>query len=689
MYYIDDYKQRAIDKIIPYLIEFPQIVKIIESNADRYQAIEDIMWEIANNFRVIDSRGVFLNAHANNEVTNIIYTDKAEDAFTYGTDMPLFQAYGTGHYYSQGSYISGIKKSVSEDKLIRAVQAKIIQNNTNGTVEDIIEALKLMYNAEHVRVFESNPLNLSIMLIGGNLEISSSGNYETIKQFIPACVNFNNIFVDTSMFDLFMYDENSSYGDTRYPIRVADTVDKYYYVSFSVNLDSEFEEYITTNHDSFKDNMFACITGSFTKTVNNGTIISSYDSDTNNNFRIKLVENESKYYFAVDYNGQTFISNYEVIEDGRYTIVAHNINNTLKVWFSNKIPLKGKLLSDTDYVNNVITSLPPDISIENFSDINAPIYINCFNQGNTNTDFGDFTYYAMIFGDIEDNTAVATEYYTSCYGEKQILFNCLENKNHLYINTNNPLVSNIMTKQSYYNYKQSHSAGKYVYLDGKSGIDYRINNEPVECYIDNFNIEFDVCMPVEISTGNIISNFVNQDDYNSNIHFNNDGSLSVVFSAIDDFDEENIDETLEQTISQYTVQTGINTIKVGEYASFRVVLEDNVKIYKNNNLIYTSDLNGKIFDMSEIIKIGYNNDLSSFYKGFIKNVNIVLNGHKENILYKKILNIPFKNRLEDDSKIIPYVNYGARFITVPQLIEDRTNLDLYGNELLGIRVYKE
>ena len=60
MYYISDYRKRAIDTIIPYLIDFPQVVKIIETSADRYQAIEDCLWNIANNFKVDDARGVFL-----------------------------------------------------------------------------------------------------------------------------------------------------------------------------------------------------------------------------------------------------------------------------------------------------------------------------------------------------------------------------------------------------------------------------------------------------------------------------------------------------------------------------------------------------------------------------------------------------------------------------------------------------
>ena len=94
MYYIDDYKKQAINKIIPYLIEFPQIVSIIENSDDRYQAIEEVLWRIGNNFRVINARGVFLDAIAHNEVVDIVYTDKAKDAFTYGTQEPMYHKLG-------------------------------------------------------------------------------------------------------------------------------------------------------------------------------------------------------------------------------------------------------------------------------------------------------------------------------------------------------------------------------------------------------------------------------------------------------------------------------------------------------------------------------------------------------------------------------------------------------------------
>lgn len=758
MYYIDDYRKKAIEKMIPYLIEFPQIVKIVESSADRYQAIEDVLWKIANNFKVSDSRGVFLTAHANNEVTNIIYTDKAKDAFTFGTDAPLYQAYGTGHYYSQGSYISGIKKSVSEDKLIRAVQSKIIQNNTSGTVEDIIEALKLLYNAEHVKVYESYPLNLSIMLVGGNLEISSSGNYENIKQFVPACVKFNNIFVDTSMFDIFQYDTSSSYGDSRYPIRVQDSIDKYNYISFSVNLDSEFKEYVKTNHEKFDDNMYVCVCGQFTKINNDATLISSCSSvlteeeendenvneesdilvvedildgegddnldgnepddggndnedddepddippedepstqDNINGFRVKISEVDGVNYLSVQYNDQLYVSEHVVNEEDRYAVIVYNKDNKLMTWFVKGTPLNGELYPDNDVVFNRVNAIEPDILIEGFTTVDAPMYINCMNKNDEKCDFADFTYYAITFGNMSNQEAICTEYYASCYGEKQFLFNCLENKNHLDIYTNNPLVSNIMTKQSYYNYKKNFSAGKYLYLDGKSGIDYYINENDIECNIVNADIEFDICMPNEISTGPIVSNFINNQEDNANIYFDSDGALHVRFIVMEDYAVE--EDVTESIPVQYDEHTGSNVIQVGEYASFKVSFtEQYINIYKNSNLIHSIFMSEDIKNLSKTLKIGYDNDLNKFYKGFIKNVKVSVNtnivSEEDNSIiseYNINLNMPYDNKLKDLDNKFKYTNFGARFLTVPQLINDKTNLDLYGNELISIRSRKE
>lgn len=693
MFYIDDYRKRAVNKIIPYLVDYPQIVKIIENSADRYQAVEDLLWDVATNFKVVDSRGVFLDAHAKNEVIDIIYTDKANDAFTYGTDMPMYQAYGKGKYYSQASYISGIRKNISEDKLIRAVQAKIIQNNTNCTIEDLIESLKLLYNATNVKIYESNPLNLSIMLSGSNLELSSSGNYENVKNMMPACVNLTNIFVNSNQFDLFLYDENSSYGENRYPVRVGDTIDLYNYISQSVSLDSEFEEYITTNHEKFDNNMLCCITGVFNK-LNDGAMLFSLNDEANQtSIKVGVKQKEdNEFYIFTEYKfineesgepqvEETF-SNKIVRLDKKYTLTVMNDNGVFKVWLFDGVFINGEESNaDISKVFNRVSNINPNISINKYVTIEAPIYINCEYTNNSVSNFGDFLYYAILFAnvDTENKTINTTEYYATCYGEKQILFNCLENKNHLYINTKNPLLSNIMTQQSHYNYKATHSNGKYLYLDGKSAIEYYTSNENTVCNIKNIDISFDICCPIEIQNSPIITNIVNNDGDNSGFFIEQlDDDKTIMFKCkYNDTEGKPQDMTVTSSI----------ILENDKFTNVRLTYSNNkCTFYRNGQQTSYVDIDGDIYNISKTIILGANKDLTSIYKGFVKNLFIKIEGENENGVCSINLDLPYKSRLQDTNKKYEYLNFGARFITTPQLIDDKKGLDLYGNNLVGTRV---
>lgn len=675
MYYIDNYRKQAVDKIIPYLITFPEIIKIIENSADRYQAIEDVLWQIATNFRVEDSRGIFLNAHANNEVVNIIYTDKVDDAFTYGTDRPLLQAYGTGHYYSQASYISGIRKTFSEDKLIRAVLAKIIQNNTSATIEELIEGLKLLYNAEHVSVFESQPLNINLMLSGKNLELSSSGNYENIKQMLPACVALKNIFVNPYTYDIFKYDKNSSYGDTRYPIRVGETIDTYRYISNAITLRNIDKEYILTNYASIDDGMFICICGKFENINDGGTIISS-NIDVNNGFNLETINEDDKTYIAIEYNGVLNKTNIEINNTQDYTITVYYHNNQLKLWYDNSVSVKGAIDEDSSYLSKKILYTTPTFILDNFTPVNAPIYINCKNIENIQSNFSDFTYYVLLFGVYKNNNIKINEHYNTCYGEKQILFNCIENKNHLNIFTSNKLIKDITTKQSHYNYKLNYSNGKYIYLDGKSGIKYQLSNNDIECNIDEFKLSFDLCQPVNIQNSLVFNNILNKTEENSNIIINEFNGFTFYFTAIND-DGEKI-ETFYNSPD--------NIINVGEFASYTIHFTNkNIYFYKNNKLLSEYIVIGSLKDIPKNLLVGYDNELSNFYKGFIKNIKLFIKGTDQEKEYTIDLNAPLKYSLQNENAINRYENYGARFITTPQLINDTTKLDLFGNNLVGER----
>lgn len=683
MYYIDDYKKRAIDKIIPYLVDFPQIVKIIENSADRYQAIEDLLWSVATNFKVADSRGVFLDAHAKNEVLDIIYTDKADDAFTYGTDKPLYQAYGTGHYYSQASYISGIRKNISEDKLIRAVQAKIIQNNTNCTIEDLIEGLKLLYNATGVKIYESNPLTISVMLTGSKIELSSSGNYENIKKMLANCIGLKNIYVNPHQFDIFTYDENASYGENRYPVRVGDAVDLYYYISQSTNLDSEFEEYIVTNHEKFDNNMFCCIAGSFTKINDGAVLFSSVDTVNHNIIKvgIKYSEDGEPHLFS-QYNDTEVISDNIVQLNKKYTIVIMNDNNVFKVWLYDGVLINGTSSStDESKILNRIANIEPNIYISDYFTVEAPITINCEQGTGVQSNFGDFLYYAIIFGnaDLQSQNINTTEYYATCFGEKQIIFNCLENKNHLHVNTKNPLLSNIMTKQSYYNYKATHSNGKYLYLDGKSNIEYYVLQENSLCNVTDIDISFDICIPINIQTSPILTNLINDEADNSGFYIEKqDDNYTIMFNCKH--------YNAEGEIQEIRIPSNI-TLKTEEFTSIRFTYSDNkFAFYKNGAEISIAEIDGYLHNILKTFIVGSNLDLTSMFKGFIKNLFIKIKGEDNGSICSIDLDLPYKSRLKDSYKKYDYTNFGARFITTPQLINDTKNLDLYGNNLIGSRI---
>ena len=73
MYQILDYKKRAINMLIPYLLEFPQLISVVEQGADRYQEIEKVIWELATNLRLDESSGIWRDAKTKNTATNIIY----------------------------------------------------------------------------------------------------------------------------------------------------------------------------------------------------------------------------------------------------------------------------------------------------------------------------------------------------------------------------------------------------------------------------------------------------------------------------------------------------------------------------------------------------------------------------------------------------------------------------------------
>lgn len=330
MYYITEYKKNAINKLIPYLLEFPQIVKITEMNAGRYQYIEDILWNIANNFKVNNARGSFLDIIAHNEGTNIVYADtvKVQDAFTYGSTWDIEnpdseeknpQIYGTGKYYSDTTYLYNTEINVSEEQTIKAIKAQIIKNNTNGEAEDFIEAIKLYFNIDKVQILESYPLGISLVIGGDDLRISGTNNKEIIKTFLPICVSLNNLYLNDKTYNMYQLGRDVSYGTSRYPREISELISSYTYLSPSIRLKPEFHEYVVTNNNSIPNNSFCCISGVLNDVIDNSCILSS----TNTKDNVSLIVKDNR--LAINYNNNDIKSNIEAKNGEKYTITMANV----------------------------------------------------------------------------------------------------------------------------------------------------------------------------------------------------------------------------------------------------------------------------------------------------------------------------------------------------------------------------
>ena len=705
MYYIDDYRQQAINKIIPYLIEFPEIVSIIEDSADRYQAIEDILWKIANNFKVINSRGVFLNAHAHNEVVELVYTDKAKDAFTYGTEYPKTQAFGTGHFYSQASYLSGISKDVSEDKLIRAVQEKIIQNNTNGTIQDFIEAMKLHFNATSVKIYESYPLAISLMESGKKLELSSSGNKEAIKKCLPACVSLNNLYINDHLFDQFMYSKKSSYAnDSRYPITLGNTDYLYKYISTAVNLNSNDKEYIKINSPFYNVDFtqneipFECICGKLTDIKNNG-VIYSFIYNSTDIYKVSLITKQidNKNYFVLSrdmwndtdslwQNVDLINTNIEVIVNKDYTFLLNINRNSFdfcRVWIFNDVKLIGQTtFQDTSWIYNMLQNDTTFTEIQlNTTNINYDtqniLNAEIINYDNKNLgNYSDIIYYCILGGVLNDGSNIDIEnesshYYITCFGEKNLLFNCLSNKNHVIINTDSILQNNLTIKQSSFNYKKWHSNGRYLNIYNKnSQPSIRWNSQqPIDSLINSFELSFDLCLPIN-STANILNGLLGSDT-KFNISYNFDKQkLTIVLPTY----------TSGNVETPYTVEINLtNEEFIKKFNNLKIKYSDNkISIYIDDVLLKSENvLDVNVRYLNAILELG---PINAFIKNLIFNCVYTDGINISNLEY----NLPLIDSLYEKNNLIQPINYNARFLTVPQLIDNTANKDLFNNETLRI-----
>jgi hypothetical protein len=224
-----------------------------------------------------------------------------------------------------------------------------------------------------------------------------------------------------------------------------------------------------------------------------------------------------------------------------------------------------------------------------------------------------------------------------------------------------------------------------MYLDGKSYVDYNVSTVSNSCDIEKLELDFDLCLPLELKHCVLLSGFIGN-DISSKVEFNKDAN-SIMFNFSK---QDTLEDGTETTIFD-SILIPENTVNLNEYCNFKLVVNNSkALVYKNGFLIKEYDLSFRLQNTPTVVKVGCDQNNENFFNGFLRNVKLDIIGMykedgKESISYTTNLNIPLTSDLQDKDKVVDYVNHGARFITVPQLFQNVNDTDLYNNTLISNR----
>lgn len=190
MYQIDNHKELALQDIIPYLLQFPEVYKLAEQSGDRYQVIENVIWQLLYSLDYKTANGVWLD-YIGKKVGQIrTYTPVPTGAFTFGGNNE--EGFGAGRFKGIASTRS-TKLTRSDSSFRQAIKAKIVQNNTDTSLDELIQACKLLFNANIVRITESYPANISLIKLYGSNVLQTLDANAIIKSALPAGVSIQNV----------------------------------------------------------------------------------------------------------------------------------------------------------------------------------------------------------------------------------------------------------------------------------------------------------------------------------------------------------------------------------------------------------------------------------------------------------------------------------------------------------------
>ena len=213
MLQVKNNEEKALSVIVPYLLQFPELYGLAKNSGTRYQNIEDIAWELLYNLDIDSANGVWLDYLGRKVGQSRTYAPVVEGAFTFGGTTS--EGFGRGKFQSSALTGPNTKIARSDANFKNAIRAKIIENNTDCSIGQLIQACKLLYNASLVSVTENYPAGISSIYLYGKYLVESSNANTEIKRIMPAGVSLDHVYF-YNLYNLFKNNAFISY-DTLIP----------------------------------------------------------------------------------------------------------------------------------------------------------------------------------------------------------------------------------------------------------------------------------------------------------------------------------------------------------------------------------------------------------------------------------------------------------------------------------------
>lgn len=359
MLQIDNHEEKASSVIVPYLLQFPEIYGLAKNSGTRAQNLEDITWELLWNLDLESANGVWLDYLGKKVGQSRTYSPTIEGAFTFGGTTA--EGFGEGKFLSSAITGPSTKIARSDANFKNAIRAKIIENNTDCSLDELINACKLLYNASLVLVNENYPAGISSIYMYGSSLIQSNNANAEIKKMIPAGVSLDHVYFQ-NVYNLFKNNAFISYSSD-YIIPPNNDFE----LSFNFTPDtlSSSDIYLLSESGSFSQEPSLYIKYNST----DGIIFASTPDIYMDGLGINYVDGNGNVYYSNE--GSIYLSG------GTVNI---NENNTVKI---TKNGTEYKL-----YVNNILVDT--EITSENIGGSINNLYLgvsnnNYYNSGSINS----------------------------------------------------------------------------------------------------------------------------------------------------------------------------------------------------------------------------------------------------------------------------------------------------------------